>query len=87
MTEPDRRDAGDLDDYEVLDASDTLDGKPGDDPLDSGVAAPYRKSAGLKYAEEGHEESESLDELLAEEEPDITVDPDDDTWDEDEDDQ
>ena len=72
----------DLGDYEVLDASDTLDGDPEDDPLDRGVAAPVRWSAGVRYALEGEEESESLDELLAEEEPDDTVDPDDDSWDE-----
>jgi len=76
------RESEDLGD-EVLDGSDTLDGRPGDDPLDRGVDAPYRRSAGLKYAEQGEEESESLDELLSEEEPD--VDPDADTWDEDED--
>jgi hypothetical protein len=61
----------DLGDYDVDDASDTLDGNPGDDPLDRGVAAPDRWSAGTKYALRGDEDSESLDELLSEEEPDV----------------
>lgn len=57
----------------VLDASDTLEGDPGDDPLDAGVIPPDRWSAGEGYgttlAEE--EAGESLDQLLAEEEPDV----------------
>jgi hypothetical protein len=77
-----RHESEDLEDYEVLDASDTLDGNPGDDPLDRGVATPDRWSAGIRYAEEGEEESESLDELLSEEEPDVADDPDADEWDE-----
>jgi uncharacterized protein DUF5709 len=81
---PDRRnhESEDLRDSEVLDANDTLIGEPGDDPLDRGVAAPDRWSAGLRHALDGDEDSESLDELLAEEEPDITDDPDEDSWDE-----
>ena len=55
----------------VLDASDTLEGDPGADPLDAGVIPPDRWSAGEGYgttlAEE--EAGESLDQLLAEEEP------------------
>ena len=55
----------------VLDASDTLDGDPGDDPLDAGYLPPDRWSAGERFgttlAEE--REGESLDQLLAEEEP------------------
>jgi Family of unknown function (DUF5709) len=77
-----KHESDDLGDYEVLDASDTLDGDPEDDPLDRGVVAPVRWSAGVRYALEGEEESESLDELLDEEEPDETVGADDDTWDE-----
>src|ERR1700760_1672722 len=73
----------DLRDYEVLDANDTLDGAPGDAPLDRGVAAPDRWSAGTRYALEGEEDSESLDELLSEEEPDETAD-DEESWDENE---
>lgn len=72
MADPSRKhESQDLTDYEVLDANDTLDGDPGDDPLDRGVAAPDRWSAGVRYALEGEEDSESLDELLSEEEPDI----------------
>ena len=77
-----RHESEDLEDYEVLDANDTLDGNPGDDPLDRGVATPDRWSAGIRYAEEGEEESESLDELLSEEEPDVADDPDAEEWDE-----
>jgi hypothetical protein len=67
-----RHEAADLEDYEVEDASDTLDGDPGDDPLDRGVVPPQRWSAGMKLAEQ-EEDSESLDELLAEEEPDTSA--------------
>jgi hypothetical protein len=82
---PDRNhESQDLEDYEVLDANDTLDGNPGDDPLDRGVAAPERWSAGLKYALKGEEDEESLDDLLSEEEPDITAEDDEDSWDENE---
>jgi hypothetical protein len=83
MSDPRDHESRDLEDYEVLDASDTLDGDPGDDPLDRGVAAPERWSAGLKYALRGEEDGESLDELLSEEEPDLTIDDDED-WDENE---
>jgi hypothetical protein len=76
------RESQDLRDYEIEDGSDTLNGNPGDDPLDRGVATPDRWSAGMRYALEGDEESESHDELLAEEEPDTVVDPDEDDWDE-----
>jgi Family of unknown function (DUF5709) len=83
MADPRNHESEDLRDYEVLDANDTLDGDPGDDPLDRGVAAPDRWSAGTRYALEGEEDSESLDELLAEEEPDEAVD-DEESWDENE---
>jgi hypothetical protein len=55
------------------DASDTLDGNPGDDPLDTGVAPPDRWSAGEGFGTTAAEEEagESLDQLLAEEEPDL----------------
>jgi Family of unknown function (DUF5709) len=82
MPNPRKHESQDLGDYEVLDGSDTLDGNPGDDPLDRGVAAPDRWSAGLKYALKGEEDEESLDELLAEEEPDVLDDADDESWDE-----
>src|SRR6266568_8602739 len=73
-------DENDLEDDGELDASDTLEGDPGDDPLDTGVAPPDRWSAGERFgttlAEE--REGESLDQLLAEEEPepDPYADPD-----------
>jgi Family of unknown function (DUF5709) len=54
-----------------LDASDTLDGDPGDDPLDQGIAPPDRWSAGERFGTTAPEEQEgeSLDRLLSEEEP------------------
>ncbi len=53
------------------DASDTLDGDPGYDPLDQGIAPPDRWSAGEGFGTTAEEEreGESLDQLLAEEEP------------------
>jgi hypothetical protein len=83
MPDETRHESQDLEDYEVLDASDTLDGKPGDDPLDRGVATPDRWSAGMRYGTttEEEQEGESLDQHLAEEEPDDAFD----TEDEDED--
>lgn len=65
-----------LEDDGVLDASDTLEGPvggPGDDPLDAGIDAGDGYSAGERFgttlAEE--REGETLDQLLAEEEPDV----------------
>jgi Family of unknown function (DUF5709) len=84
MADPRKHESEDLEDYEVLDANDTLDGNPGDDPLDRGVVTPDRWSAGVRYALKGEEDSESLDELLAEEEPDDSVDDDEGSWDENE---
>src|SRR6266852_754304 len=72
MPDETRHESADLEDYEVADASDTLEGNPGDDPLDRGVIPPERWSAGIKTAGE----QESLDQLLAEEEPDTLVDVD-----------
>jgi hypothetical protein len=75
---PDERqhESSDLDDYEVQDPNDSLSGDPGYDPLDRGVAPPERWSAGMRSGttEEEQAEGESLDELLAEEEPDETAD-------------
>jgi hypothetical protein len=67
----------DIDDEGVLDPSDTLDGEPGDDPLDAGYLPTDRWSAGMRFGSTEAEEraGESLDQLLAEEEPDIAVDP------------
>ena len=58
----------------MLDSSDTLDDAPGDDPLDRGVIPPERWSAGMRYGttESEQERGESLDQLLAEEEPDVS---------------
>lgn len=65
--------SSDLEDDGVLDASDTLSGQVGDDPLDTGYAPPDRWSAGEGYGTTLAEEraGESLDQLLAEEEPDV----------------
>lgn len=65
-------DDSDLEDDGALDASDTLDGDPGDDPLDQGIVPPDRWSAGEGFGTTLAEEraGESLDQLLAEEEPD-----------------
>src|SRR5262245_27913018 len=61
----------DLEDDGVLDASDTLEGDPGDDPLDQGIIPSDRWSAGERYGTTLSDEraGESLDQLLAEEEP------------------
>ena len=74
MPDERRHESADLEDYEVKDASDTLEGNPGDDPLDRGVAPPERWSAGVRLGDD----RESLDQLLAEEEPDTPFDTDDD---------
>ena len=73
MSDQPRYESADLGDYEVEDASDTLAGDPGDDPLDRGVVAPQRWSAGMRFGTtaQEQEEGESLDRLLAEEEPDV----------------
>jgi hypothetical protein len=64
-------DENDLEDDGVLDASDTLDGEIGEDPLDAGFIPPDRWSAGEGFGTTLAEEraGESLDQLLAEEEP------------------
>ncbi len=72
MPDERRHESADLEDYEVRDASDTLDGDPGDDPLDRGVIPPQHWSAGMRFGSTAAEQEagESLDQLLAEEEPD-----------------
>ncbi|MGI9006994.1 MAG: DUF5709 domain-containing protein [Streptosporangiaceae bacterium] len=74
-----RPESQDLRDYETQDAADTLDGNPGDDPLDRGVAPPERWSAGMRYGAtaQEQEDGESLDQHLAEEVPDPSTDLDD----------
>lgn len=73
MSDENRHEAADLSDFEVEDGGDTLDGPPGDDPLDRGVVVPQHWSSGMRYGTTGaeQEQGESLDQLLAEEEPDV----------------
>jgi hypothetical protein len=71
MPDDRRHESADLEDYQVLDGTDTLDGPPGDDPLDRGVVTPDHWSAAIRSGSE-----ESLDHHLAEEEPDIGFDDD-----------
>lgn len=73
MADERRHESEDLEDFEVLDSTDTLDGAPGDDPLDRGVATPERWSAAMRFGSTGAEQSagESLDQLISEEEPDV----------------
>lgn len=77
-----RHERADLEDYETRDSYDTLDDSPGDDPLDRGVVPPLGWSAGMRPGSATPElgRGESLDELLGEEEPDLS--DDDDSWDE-----
>lgn len=79
MPDETQHESADLEDYEVEDASDTLDGDPGDDPLDRGVIAPQRWSAASRFGTTGAEQEagESLDQLLAEEEQDDATELDD----------
>jgi hypothetical protein len=79
MPDENRPESQDLQDFEVQDASDTLDGNPGDDPLDRGVIPPERWTSAIRFGTTaGEQESgESLDQLLAEEEPDVAPDVDD----------
>jgi hypothetical protein len=76
MPEERRHESADLEDFEVLDAGDTLDGAPGDDPLDRALATPERWSAAMRFGATAPEQEagESLDQLLAEEEPDVGAD-------------
>ncbi len=80
MPDETRHESADLEDYEVEDASDTLINEPEGDPLDRGVAPPERWSAGMRYGttDDEQESGESLDQLLAEEEPDPALDLDED---------
>ncbi|MBV9092570.1 MAG: hypothetical protein JO132_01635 [Streptosporangiaceae bacterium] len=67
----------DLEDYEVMEPSDSLSNEPpGTDPLDRGVATPERWSAGMRFGTTDAEQrqGESLDQHLAEEEPDTALD-------------
>jgi len=75
MTEQNPHESADLQDYDVEDSADTLSGAPGDDPLDRGVVPPERWTGAIRRGDSG--DRESLDELLAEEEPDLAFDEDD----------
>jgi hypothetical protein len=77
-----RHERADLEDYETRDSYDTLDHSPGDDPLDRGVVPPLGWSAGMRSDSATPElgQGESLDQLLAEEEPNLS--DDEDSWDE-----
>lgn len=79
MPDQNRHESADLEDYQVEDSADTLDKAPGDDPLDRGVIPPERWSAAMRFGSTASEQEsgESLDQLLAEEEPDITAEIDD----------
>jgi hypothetical protein len=63
----------DVEDEGVLDASDTLDDDAVEDPLDAGVVPADRWSRASRFGTTAAEQraGESLDQLLAEEEPDI----------------
>jgi hypothetical protein len=83
-----RHESADLADYSTQEPSDSLTGEPGEagaDPLDRGVAPPERWSSVIR-SESVTGDRESLDELLAEEEPDDLTDEDDDDLPEDTDD-
>src|SRR5262245_28267635 len=62
-----------IEDEGVLDASDTLDDDRVADPLDAGVVAADRWSGANRFGTTVAEQrtGESLDQLLAEEEPDV----------------
>lgn len=60
-----------------LQPSDTLDDRGLDDVLDEGFSPPDREPARLRHPHEV-DEPETLDERLAEEEPEVSVDPDED---------
>jgi hypothetical protein len=89
MPDETRHESEDLEDFEVEDSTDTLDGPPGDDPLDRGVVPPERWSGDIRRGDDAGED-ESLDDLLAEEEPDPALaydDEDDEDEEDDEDDE
>jgi hypothetical protein len=80
MPDETRHESADLEDYSVQDPSDSLLAEPEGDPLDRGVAPPERWSAAMKFGSTADEQEagESLDQLLAEEEPDAALELDDD---------
>ena|ERR1700761_6930272 len=89
MPDETRHESADLTDYSVQEPADSLTGEPGEpgaDPLDRGVAPPERWSAAERFGTTANEqaEGESLDDLLAEEEPDPSLEYDDEGDEEDE---
>jgi hypothetical protein len=74
-----RYEQSNIDEKEQWDASDTLDGNPGDDPLDRGIVPPDRWSSAMRFGStaQEQEDGESLDQLLSEEEPDVGLDEED----------
>src|SRR5437588_2052908 len=80
MPDETRHESADLTDYSVQEPADSLTGSPGEDPTERGVAPPERWSAAMKFGSTAEEqrEGESLDRLLAEEEPDPALELDDD---------
>jgi len=62
-----------VDDEDQLQSEDTLDGRGLDDVLDEGYSPPDREPAHLRHGmtREEQREGETLDERLAEEEPDV----------------
>ena len=88
MPDEARRESADLEDYSVQEPADSLTGEPGEpgnDPLDRGVAPPERWSSVIRSGSDAGQQ-ESLDQLLAEEEPDTLFDRDDDDLPEDDED-
>jgi Family of unknown function (DUF5709) len=79
MPDETRHESADLEDYSVQEPADSLTGEPGEpgaDPLDRGVVPPERWSSEIRRGSDGGEQ-ESLDQQLAEEEPDTAFDLDD----------
>jgi len=79
---PHEEGAWDLDENEILDPADSLDGNLTDDPLDQGIALPDRWSRALRRELDIGEGPASLEALLAAEEPDYSADSDVESWDE-----
>ena len=78
MSDETRHEAQDLKDFTVQEPSDSLI-QEADSPVERDVATPEHWSAGMKFGDTAEEqrEGESLDQLLAEEEPDPALDLDD----------
>jgi Family of unknown function (DUF5709) len=91
MSDNEDYDPDDLDEFQSegqLDASDTLEGNPGDDPLDAGIIPTDHWSPAMRFGDTAQEqqEGESLDQLLSEERPDVLSELDDEDEEDEEDD-